>query len=227
MRNNLKIILAVAAAIAVVILTLGKGSSYKLTDSAYQYYGGSTASISSGAALRRNSDGTTELVQGGHSAETTQPIYLADSTAVVLPDDMLYFAPRSGECRRVVYFTEIERRNNGTIVAGRDGATATIDPGFLYDGEDFYLFLEPVKLTMGGYSMELSALSYVEAVYGGNIIAFNYDTRETFMEAATGEVLAGTTSGDYTISLIGDSMTGYDGSRSLLANRADLFDPLL
>ena len=220
-------VLAAVAAVAVVLLTLDRGTSYKLTSSACQYYGGSSAAIESGATLKRSSDGTTLLKQGELNTETNLPIYLTDSRTVVFPEDMLYFAPRSDDCLRLAYFSEVECKANGTVVVRHDGDTATANPGFLYDGKDFYLFLEPVILSFNGYTMELPALSYVEAVYGGYIMAFNYETKETFMELSDGTASTQIPSGDYTISLIGDSMTLYDGSKSLLATRADLFDPLI
>ncbi len=220
-------VLAAVAAVAVALLILNKGASYKLTSSAYQYYGGSAAVIESGATLKRSGDGTTLLKQSGRSAETSLPIYLSDSRTVVFPDDMLYFAPRSGDCLRLVYFSEVECRTNGTVVVRHEGDTTTSEQGFLYDGKDFYLFLETMILSFNGYTMELPAMSYVEAVYGGYIMVFNYETKEMFIELSDGIASARVPSGDYTISLIGDSMTLYDGSRSLLATRADLFDPLI
>lgn len=220
-------VLTAVAAVAAVMLTVSRGTSYKLKRGASQYYGGNRSAIEAGTSLKRSSSGITLLEHGGQSIQTGLPIYLSDSSSVILPDDMLYFAPRSGECLRLVYFSEVECKANGTVIARHDDATKTIDPGFLYDGRDFYLFLEPVVLTFNGYTMELPALSYAEAVYGGHIMVFNYETKETFTEVSDGVAEARTPAGDYTISLFGDSMTLYDGSKSLLATKADLFDPVI
>ena len=220
-------VLAAVAAVTVVMLTADRGSSYKLKKSANQYYGGSTALIEDGAALKRSSSGTTTLKQGSQSTQTSLPIYLAESRSVVFPDDMIYFVPRSSESLRLVYFSEVECKANGTIVVRHEDATKTADPGFLYDGKDFYLFLEPMVLNFNGYTMELPALSYAEAVYGAHIMVFNYETKETVTEAPEGNAEARTASGDYTISLFGDSMTLYDGTKSLLATKPDLFEPLI
>ncbi len=220
-------VLAAVAAVAVVMLTVDKSTSYKLKNGASQYYGGSTAVIADGAALKRSSSGTTTLKQGNQSTETSLPIYLSDSRSVVFPDDMIYFVPRSSECYRLVYFSEVECQTNGTIVVRHEDASETAEPGFLYDGKDFYLFLEPMILSFNGYSMELPALSYAEAVYGGHIMVFNYETKETITESPEGSAEARTVAGDYAISLFGDSMTLYDGTKSLLATKPDLFDPLI
>lgn len=220
-------VLAAVAAVAVVMLLADRGSSYKLETSASQYYGGSTAVIEEGAALKRSSSGTTTLKQGRQSMQTSLPLYLSDSRSVVLPDDMIYFAPRSAECLRLVYFSEIACSAGGTVVVRHGDGTKTVDPGFLYDGKDFYLFLEPMVLSFNGYTMELPSLSYVEAVYGSHIMVFNYETKETVTEASEGNAEAKTAAGDYTISLFGDSMTLFDGTKSLLVTKPDLFDPLI
>lgn len=227
-RNRLFFLIPISALVLAVIvaaLILNRGSSYRLKGSAVQYYAESSVTIESGAVLKRKSDGTTTLTLGNYSTEINLPIYYSESRSVVLPDDMIYFAPRSGDCARMKYFSEVECKTNGTVVVYSDGNTITEEPGFLYDGKDLYLFLEPVVLTFNGYTMELPALSYVEAVYGGYIMVFNYDTKKMFMELAEGSATAKTPSDDYTVSLIGDSMTLYDGTRSLLATRADLLEP--
>lgn len=219
--------LGVMLAVAVVLVTVDFGSSYQLQDDTYQYYGGNTANIESGAKLKRTGKGQTLLVQDGYSAETTLPVYLKDSPGIVLTTDMLYFAPRRGSYERVVYFSEVECAANGTITVSRDGKTSNPQQGFLYDGKDFYLFLEPVSVSFNGYTMDLPALSYAEAVYGGYMMIFNYETKEFFIELSDGTGTAQPPSGDYVISLLGDSMTLHDDTRVLLATRPELFDPIV
>ena len=219
--------LAAILAVVIVMVTMDNGSKYRLQDTAYQYYGGTSARIESGAELKCGTDGVCVLTSGNHSAETTLPIYLESSRKVVFPTDMLYFAPRTGVCDRVVYFSELECKANGMVTIGRGGSTTNVEHGFLYDGGDFYLFLEPVTLSFNGYTMDLPALSYAEAVYGGYMMLFNYETKEFFIELSDGTGTAQPPSGDYVISLLGDSMTLHDGSKLLLATRPDLFDPVV
>lgn len=219
--------LAAVAAVIVVLFTVDRGISYEFAETAYQYYAGSKARFESGATLKCGSDGVSLLVEGDRSSETTLPFYLSESRKVVLPTDLLYIAPRSGGCCRLAYFSEVECKTNGTVVVKRDGKTVTGEQGFLYDGADFYLFLEPVVVSFNGYSMDLPAMSYVEAIYGGYIMVFNYETKEVFTEMSDGSGTAQTPTGDYVISLLGDSVTMHDGVRFLLATRTDLFDPLI
>lgn len=229
-REKLIVILPALAAIlavGIVLFTVDKVSVYKIRDTAYQYYGGRTVHIESGAELRSGTDGTVFLKTGKQTTETTLPVYLENSRKVVLTSDMLYISPRIGGCSRAVHFSEVECKTNQMISVSRGGSKADTERGFLYDGEDFYLFLEPVTVNFNGYTMDLPALSYVEAVYGGYMMLFNYDTKEFFMELSDGTGSAQPASGDYVISLLGDSMTLNNGNKLLLANRPELFDPVV
>lgn len=219
--------LAAILAVVIVLVTVNHGSVYKFQDTACQYYGGSFTRITAGSELRRGTDGATNLKMGKQSITTTLPAYLDNSRKAVLSTDMLYVAPRSMDFRRAACFSEVDCRTNGMVYITRDGSTENMDPGFLYDGKDFYLFLEPVTVRFNGYTMELPALSYVEAVYGGYMMLFNYDTKEFFIEQSDGTGTAGPASGDYTVSLLGDSMTLNGGSKLLLATRPELFDPVV
>ena len=219
--------LAAILAVTIVLFTVNHGSVYKFQDTACQYYGGSFTKINAGAELRRGTDGTTNLKLGKQSIATTLPVYLDNSRKVVLTTDMLYIAPRSLDFRRAACFSEVECRANGAVYFTRDGSAENIEQGFLYDGEDFYLFLEPVTVSFNGYTMELPALSYVEAVYGGYMMLFNYDTKEFFIEQSDGTGTAYPPSGDYEVSLLGDSMVLNDGNKLLLATRPELFAPVV
>lgn len=219
--------MAAILAVCIVMFMVNRVSVYKLKDTASQYYGGSAVHIEKGTQLRSDSEGTVSIKSGKQNIETTLPIYLDNSRKVILPVDMLYVSPRIGGCSRVGRFSEVECKENQMITVYREGKKADTERGFLYDGEDFYLFLEPVTVSFNGYNMDLPALSYVEAVYGEYMMLFNYDTKETFMELSDGTGTAQPASGDYVISLLGDSMTLNNGNKILLANRPELFDPVV
>jgi len=218
---------AAVAAAAVVLFTMTRGTGYRFECAAFQYYNGNAARVEAGTELALDRDGKTVLKQSGSSRTVELPFYLESGPSVLLPTDLVYCMPRARDYRQAAAFTELECNENGAITAARDGKTAQPEHGFLYDGGDFYLFLEPVTVAFNGYTMELPALSYVEAVYGGYVMVFNYETRECFTELSDGTGTARPSSGDYVVSLLGDSMTLYDGTKLLLATRASLFDPVV
>ncbi len=217
--------LAAAVAVAIAAATFNHGSTYTFEKEAVQYYGGSSAPVAAGTQLTVSGEGQSSLPQSEEG--TNLPIYLKDSPAIVLPSDMIYYTPRDGGYGRISCFSELECKSNGMITVKRDGKSIQPSKGFLYDGEDFYVFLEPMTIAFNGYTMDVPALSYVEAIYGGHMMIFNYETKEFTIEQCDGSGTASSNAGDYTISLLGDSMTLYDGTKYLLVTRPDLFDPIV
>lgn len=230
-KERLAILIPVAAAIIVVVVVNlffnRKLMSYELEGSPCQYYAGNIYRMEEGATLIRTAEGKTMLQDsGGKRAANDLPIYYEDRNEVTITQDMVYYAPRSGMNGRLGYFSEIYQFANGRVAVRQNGEELNLESGFLYNGEDLYIFLEPVILSFNGYQMELPALSYVEAVYTGDIMVFNYAAKEFLIEAPKGAVTAKIETGDYEISLLGDSMTNYEGKRTLLFSRPELLDPV-
>lgn len=230
-REKLILAIPVAAAIVVVAaiaLLLDRSVTYMLDSAAVQYYANGTYPLAAETELCQETENAF-YIKTGHEKKrelNNLPIYYADRRCAVLVRDMIYFAPRTKSKARVEFFSEVVCSENGTVRLIRDGDEMVLNPGFLYDGKDLYLFLEPVTLRVNGYVLELPALSYVEAVYGGEVMVFNYETKEQLLEPPQGDVIAEIAGGDYTISLMGDSMTLHDGTKSLLFTRPDQLEPV-
>lgn len=230
-KEKLILIIPAAAAIAVilvVILLLDRSVSYTIDSDATQYYANGTFPIAARSELCQESDDHFYIKTGRRQKQDMSdlPIYLTDRASVVLPRSMIYFAPRTKTQAKVDFFSEILCAKSGSVRLIHDDREQILSPGFLYNGEDIYLFLEAVTLRMNGYTLELPPLSYVEAVYGGSIMVFNYETKEQLVEPPQGDVTAEAAGGDYTISLLGDSLTLHDGTKSLLFTRPDLLEPV-
>lgn len=219
-------VIALAAAAAAMYFMTRDASSYTIQGQAYQYYAGSAYPLTEGARLCRSEDGDTLMVSDNRQdVLSSLPIYFKDKQVIALPYDMAYYDPRKGDALCVPYFSEISYRSSGTAVVQREKEEAPLSGGFLYDGGDIYLFLEPVTLTFNGYSLELPFLSYVEAQGNGSVTVYNFESGDFLIEAPTGEATATGGGGDYTVSLLGDSMQDYQGERTLLSSRPDILDP--
>ncbi len=217
-------VIATVVAVLVVFFVREQEITYTLSDSGYQYYGGASAGVSAGTKLQLTKEGDVIFTDSGN--KTTLPIYLENSRTAVLTANMVYYMPRTNQEARAVNFSEVECRENGMIYVTRDGQAVTPQAGFLYDGKDFYLFLEPMVVSYMGYSITLPALSYAEVRNGGDIMLFNYETKEFIIERLEGSATAAPPYGEYTISLLGDSMTDTKGTRILLVTKPKDLDPL-
>lgn len=223
---NLLVLVPIAAALLLALLIprfLDRSGQYTLPETGWQYYGGSKAKVPTGSYLKQDSDGNTHIVDSEMAADfsTTLPIYFENLSAVVIPGETIYCDPRTNTCAKTELFSEVFCEHNNVRILSREKETA-VDRGFLFDGKDFYLFLEPVVVKFNGYSLELPALSYVEARYNGDVMVFNSQDKSFLIESPKSVVTAGITTGDYEISLLNDSMVLHDGTRVLLFTRADL-----
>ena len=227
------LILAVPALVMVLLVFLvlqfvRVAGSYTVKGTAYRYYAGQQTQLADGAVLTREADGVTRVQEGALDAQMTSlPVYYEDRQVVLLPQPMIYYAAGDAMAVRVDCFTELEYRDNGAVTAVADGREADLSRGFLYDGEDTYLFLEPMTLSFNGYRIELGAMSYVSASYQNDVMVYNRADGTMMLETPSGMVTAAAVSGDYTVSLLDDSMTLYDGTKLLLFVRPDLLDGLL
>ncbi len=217
--------IAAIAAMVVVLIVTKSGSSYEIKDSGKQFYAGSSAKVEAGQKLLIDTDGVVTFE--ANDAPTTLPIYLDNSQTMVLTKDMIYYMPRSSSYTRIAALSEVRVQDNGMINVDRKKKNEKPEAGFMYDGKDFYLFLEPVTVYYMGYAVELSALSYAEVLNGGIIMLFDYETKTFTMDTLTGTAKASTKHGDYEISLLGDSMTKIDGTQILLMTKPRDLEPLV
>lgn len=230
LRNILIVIIPadIVVLAAVLILQFAHfAGSYTVEGTAYRYYAGQRVQLAEGTRLSRDAEGVTWMSAGELKGEMTSlPVYYEDRQTVVLPQPMIYYAAGSITAVRAECFTELEYLDNGAVTARSGGKEIPLTRGFMYDGEDTYLFLEPVTLSFNGYRMELGAMSYVVADYQNDVMVYNRADGSMTMEPPTGAVTAAAATGDYTVSLLEDSMTLYDSTKLLLFSRPEQLEGL-
>lgn len=219
--------LAAVVAVLLVFRLADRGVHYQFAESGHQYYAGASITVAKGQDLFCGSDGIVRAGDNKNGEPVRVPIYLDESPAVVLPADMVYYDPRNSICARIPSLSEVRCDKDGNITITRGGEIVRPYRGFLYDGDNFYLFLESMEISFNGYKIEVPALSYVEAVFGGDIMVFNYDSKECIIERCDGAGNAEAPFGDYSISLLGDSMTYGEDQKTLLVSRPDVLDPIV
>ena len=230
--KDVLIILVPAVAVTVAVITLlgtvEKASDYQVEAPASQYYADSSFEVAEGSVLSKTDSGSVVAGKDGEKSTVSNlPIYYDDTAKMVLPRDMVYYDPRKCEYGRLNAFTEISLKGS-TVTARTEDASTVLSGGFIYDGENLYIFLEPMILKYNSYEIALPALSYVEAEYGGLVMSFDYGAKECFYEAPKGTVsVYPEDNKDYTLSLINDSFVNYAGKKMLLFTRPDLLDPIV
>ena len=109
-------LLLVAIAVTVTLLAR-RSTEYRFNDVAGQYYGGQKFSIPEGTRMYREGKESTKLAGGALDRETDAlPIYYENKQMVVLPQDMVYYAPRDNTCLRVKHFSELTYNSLGATM---------------------------------------------------------------------------------------------------------------
>lgn len=143
-----------------------KLNTFRPGEDTFQYVAGRKVDFSADASYR-NKDGVIEVrdERGDHTLNGAVPILYQGEQKMLLPANMILMTPaQSNGLRRVNYFTTVKVEGN-IAVFEKDRKSAQSYGGFLYNGEDTYVFLEKTKLRIGTKKVELEPLSYVRAVY--------------------------------------------------------------
>ena len=193
----------------------------------YRYFAGRKLDFTSEVTFAY--DGSVKSIAYGEAGEyddATPYYFVDDEETLLLPQDMELIIPRvRTQNYRIKALTKIS-----SVLAVEDSAayftikdnTKYLETSFLYDGNDLYVFPYAVTLTVGEETYELSALSYVEANYGGDVTIYNKATDEiTILEACTDTITA--KMGSYKIDLTADILLYGDSETRLLVKNFENF----
>lgn len=106
-------------------------------------------------------------------SENTDSVKTNRVNKITITSNMMYSNPEfQGEAYRINYFTTVENRD-GLINLSKDGKKAQVSGGYLYDGNNLFIFLEPVTLMVGNKEINLGTMSYVRVNYRNNMEIYN------------------------------------------------------
>ncbi len=228
-RRDILIALAVFALVAAVVVLILRFSltvdSITLTEPLYKYQVTERIDFDGRSTLSYD-DGVPTLENGGRSFRLdAEPLYLANSDAVVLPQDMILVLPDRPLLARAQHFSTLTNTDSGVQLL-RGKSRTMISRGFLYDGRDRYLFLSAVKLVWGEAWAELSPLSYVVVQPDQTLLYLNHETGAcVILDTGICRVQAVSESG-YKVDLTNDAMTLADGREILLFADPAALEPL-
>jgi len=231
LRKRDIVFIAVAVFLAVGALVFANSfteeQSWKtVSGTGKQYYMGGSSAIRTDTKLRVDESGRV-ISQNEVERIAEVPIYLDEKTAFILTEDMVYYDPRAAVNSRADALTEFTVGENGNIYAVKDEIKKRVSTGFLYNGADMYIFLEPMTLEVNDYTVRVPALSYVEAVNGEQVVIFNYETKESETFVPETGVTATPEDGAYSVLLLDDAWIRGDGKRILLFFAPEKLDPLI
>ncbi len=202
---------AILVAILVLVILWYKRdyTALRLEEEAVLFFLGETYSYTPGTEIIYGEDGA--YIEGEQAdssmALSDVPLIQQDGKKLILPVNMAYQAGKSDAgVYRVNHFATLSNRDQGAVVLMSEGQEISLARGFLYDGKDMYIFLEPMTITIGDVTYQTEPLSYAKVRYRDSLELYN-SADNTFKWLSTGqtEVTAESTRG-YTIFLGTDTI---------------------
>ena len=156
------------------------------------------------------------------------PVYYLGQERMVLTETMAYYNCYNRLSYKIDKLSEIRRDENGFIVADNGNVVVMLDGGFLYNGDDIYIILEPMTITVNGYHSDFPAFSYVEAVNGNGIITYDFEKGEAHFEEPKLDVIAVPCDDtfNYSVSMLADSASFPENFDLLLFTQVDKLDSI-
>lgn len=188
--------------LVLLVVWWGDGlNSYEPEEATYQYIAGVKVDFSENATYRNDKGSISVWDEGEQNTLDNIPILYENERKMTLPVNMLIMVPSQGTTvKRVNYFTTV-KESNGIVTLEKDKKSTDVFGGFLYDGDDTYVFLEKMTFTIGSREIEMEPLSYANVAYKQYVDFYNSaDGSHEWISIDDMEIKAESESG-YTINL--------------------------
>lgn len=184
-KTKLEIIVLLLIVIAglLALLLVNDAEKYKFVDSATYFVDGVEYEIPAGKFAKYDKETKTVYVDLDKDYKLYSkglPAYYNNSKSMVLLNDMSIIIPSDNylESNRLTYYTLLE---NDSDISGskisRNNNFEFVNKGFLFDGNNTYVFLEPVLLRVKNDILKLGTFSYVIACKDNYFEIYDIDSK--------------------------------------------------
>lgn len=155
------------------------------------------------------------------------PVYRkeGESASVVLSRSMIYTNYRTEVISRVNHFGRLSYEGQIGKISTDGKKRKEVNGGYLFDGKDIYLFLEPMTLSWGEESMELSPLSFVSVSNKQGFYYYDCEKQESgYISSGEAVVTAADSQESYELNMSNDIAALPDGKTLLLPPNPESFE---
>ena len=187
----------------------------------FQYIGERRVDYTGKLTLSRKKEITALKFDNEQIELDSTPLYYQEEEKIILPTDMaIVFPNNSGVMNKVNHFSTIKNEEYGVYLStfsNNKEKVTDISKGFLFDGENIYIFPQEITILAGDQSYTLSPLSYVNVAYKETLEMFDKASQTyTFLETYDIEIIAKTD--DFEINLSTDVLHRTDNEQLLIKN---------
>lgn len=213
--------------IALVVINLNQTKIFTIKEDTYQYYFGQKFSFPANSKLVITEDNETILkFDNQNSCLDATPIFFTSKNGIILPKTVEYVNVNNNQIKSVSFFSEVLKTQEN-ISIHKNGSKVNINSGFLFDGNDIYIFLEPFTAKIGNEEINIEPFSYAEILYNQAISIYLKDKDEYIMTDYNGEDFMAKAKSGYSINLNTDVLINSDGTEQLLFSKPELLKPII
>lgn len=155
------------------------------------------------------------------------PVYKAGEREAVLSSSMIYMNFDTEIIGRVNHFARLSWADAISRISVGGKREREYNGGYLYDGRDIYLFLEPMTLKWGEETLDLSPLSYVSVANKQGFYYYDPASEQSgYILSGEEAVRAGDEKGMYDLDLSRDIADLSGGKSMLLPPDPEAYDLL-
>ena len=216
-------VMVVAALVIVLALQFRKRvDTVSVADGAYQYFGEQKLSYSGKTTIHYEDGQATLKDSSGEHVLDHKPLYTNDQE-LILPVAYAGYDISSGRIYRLEHFSTVTMEGNQIVLKDGDKKKEGAG-GFIYDGQNTYLFLERAEVTIGEQTVNLPAMSYVVSQYGNTLQYYAVGSDKSVVIQAEGaDQIARFGNGDV-LNLGTDTLNKANGSWQLLVADPSIMD---
>lgn len=222
------IILFITAIIVIINVFFAKKdlNTKKLVDeSVYIYYSDEKFDYTGNLTLNREGNITSLLLDKQQTKLYNEPIYYAKKEGLILPVHYsVCFPQSSGRQNKVSYYTELIKTHDDYFLV-HDGLNYKLNHDFLFDGKDYYIFVDDADVQFSNQHVSITPFSFVNYVYDSHeLYIYNYqDDKLSHYDNVTDDVIV--TNDYYKVNLSADSII-INGKDKLLMKNFDYLKKL-
>lgn len=220
-------VLCVLICAALSVLFLDHVERYKFKQDAIYFVNGMDYGIQEGSVAEINDEGNAIITLPNKQVldENTIPAYFYGQNKILLLSKLAYYCPSYDakfSTSKLLPFTQISY-NSETLYStlSRNNDKKQEQSGFLFDGYETFVFLEPMKIKYDNKIINISPLSYMMVNYGNWVQLYDPSTNDYIYDETSDYVFATNSDQSYSINVATRTIT-FNGKDTLLISNIEM-----
>lgn len=220
-------VLCVLICAALSVLFLDNVERYKFKQEAIYFVNGMDYGISEGSNAVIDDEGYAIITLKNKQVldRNTIPAYFVGEDKILLLSKLAYYCPSYDamfSASKLLPFTQISFNDDSLYSnISRNSKSKSEQTGFLFDGYETFVFLEPMKIKYDDKTINVSPLSFMMVNYGNWVQIYNQETNEYTYDDTSDYVVATNSDSSYSINVATRTIT-FNGKDTLLISNIDM-----